>query len=89
MPCGLNRMQKILKKPIDTRRASSGRGIKTFSTSLQRIELEQWAEIQGDRFWLQVKLLEALAFSPDLGVRDPWVSLTALQLWNMGETSLF
>lgn len=63
VPCGLNRMQKILKKPIDTRRASSGRGIKTFSTSLQRIELEQWAEIQGDRFWLQVKLLEALAFS--------------------------
>lgn len=27
--CGLNRMQKILKKSIDTRRASSGRGIKT------------------------------------------------------------
>lgn len=27
--CGLNRMQKILKKSIDTRRARSGRGIKT------------------------------------------------------------
>ena len=74
--CGLNRMQEILKKSIDTQRASSGGGIKAFSMSLQGVEREQWVEITGRQVLAPSEAVRGFSFLSDLGVRDPWVSLT-------------